>query len=303
MKTIKRLALVLIGLFLLQSILFSQEKQVRGYVYNTYTKVPVAGVKVLEQKFGHVTSTDSSGFFQFAKPGKSRVFIFSHSDFFDLKYRHRIGSPGRNDLRILLKPMNHKTSDTLWRNYKNAISYAPLELMSGALGVRYERFLKQRQSVGLHSSIYLFGFNNFFFDLGANPARFQGIKLSPFYRFYPARSNSHAFFLEGKIPIGYFDFNELTYRYSSTSYGKNFPQQFWTIGGSLALGWMFRLSKGNHGFANLSIGLQYFPMEAPNEMEGNFYGDTVTYHIEDNWWYITSSGAVLDIKFTIGGLF
>lgn len=302
MKKLMLSAIVLFGLLFVSGLVYSQEKQTTGKVLNIITKEAVAGVKVLEVKHGNTSFTDSTGHFSVTLPKRSRKLLFTHDEYISFRHKFPPATPHKN-LKILLTPTNHNISDTLWRRQKNAISFSTMELISGAVAVRYERFLKEKHSVGLHTSVYLYGYNNFIFDLGNNPANFKGIKLAPFYRFYPARSNSQGLFLEGKIPFGYFNFSRLTYSYEHQSYTKNFPQQFRTVGGAVAIGWMFRLGSTRHGVGNFSIGLQVFPMDVPTEMEGELGGGVVTYTLNNAWWYITGPGSILEFKFTLGGIF
>lgn len=285
------------------SLLVGQERFVTGIVINSFTKKTVENVKVFEPKFGNSAITDSSGFFRIEFPKKSRKLLFSNPEYFKLSYPCPPGVHRRNSRTILLKPLNFAEIDTIWKSYKNALTLSINEFITGAVAIRYERFLGKKQSIGLHTSVYLWGYNNFLFDLGSNPASYQGIKLAPFYRYYPIKSNSGGPYLEAKIPFGYFDFDQLVYGYEYDAYTKNFPQKFSTVGGAVAVGYMFRYAKGNHGVGNISVGAQFFPMIVPTKEEGELWDGTVTYSLNNAWWYITGPGSILEIKFTLGGLF
>ena len=284
-------------------ILVGQERVITGIVVNSFTKKAVENVKVSELKFNNSSITDSTGYFRIELPKKSRKLLFSNPDYFAFRYTKRPGTHNHRKVKIPLKPLNFKEIDTVWKSYKNALSLSINEFMTGAVAVRYERFLGKKQSIGLHTSVYLYGFNNFIFDLGSNPVNYKGIKLAPFYRYYPVKANSGGVYLEGKIPFGYFNFDQLMYGYESNAYTKNFPQKFWTIGGAVAIGYMFRLSKGHHGVGNISVGAQVFPMDVPTEQEGELFDGKVTYTLGNGWWYITGPGSFIEIKLTLGGIF
>ena len=283
-------------------ISIGQERVIIGIVVNSFTKKAVENVKVSELKFGNSSVTDSTGYFRIELPKKSRVLIFSNPDYFTFHTTKRSGTSNGKKVTIPLKPLNFKEIDTVWKSYKNALSLSINEFMTGAVAVRYERFLEKKHSIGLHTSIYLYGFNNYVIDQGDIPMSYKGFKLAPFYRFYMVRSNDHGFFIEGKIPIGYFNFSTLTY---SASTQRNFPQSFWTIGGTLAVGWMFRLGHSLHGVGNLSLGYQFFPMDIPTnfEIEQGAPGRFITYTLNNAWWYVSGPGSVIEIKFTLGGIF
>jgi hypothetical protein len=110
------------------------------------------------------------------------------------------------------------------------------------------------------------------------------------------------FFLEAKFPFGYFNFSTLPYTYHEGEDFKNFPQDLWTIGAGISLGWSFKLTKGNHGIGNFSLGLQLFPMDVPSEITEEYDTYTQTYYACEEWWYINGPGAIVEMKFTMGGL-
>ena len=300
MSILKKITFLITILISLQ--LTAQDKQVHGYVLDAISQKPVANAKITELKSGTYVLTDSSGLFNLSLPKKTRELIITHENYKPFK---QLLHPLKSTRELIFKitPYNHKQSDTIWRNYKNAITLSPMELINGAVAVRYERFLKLKHSVGLHSSVYLFGFNSWVFNQGYNSARFTGIRLTPFYRYYPIRSNAHGFFLEGKVSYGYFNFSSITYIYSNY-YTKKKGDTFSTFGGGVAIGWMFRLPKTKHGVGNFSIGLQTFPFAGNTSIQADRGdGEMVTWTTDTSWWYIWSPGAVFEFKFTIGGIF
>jgi hypothetical protein len=68
---------------------------------------------------------------------------------------------------------------------------------------------------------------------------------------------------------------------------------------------MFRLGHSHHGVGNVSVGCQFFPMDVPTDIkiEQGAPGRFVTYSVNNAWWYITGPGSIVEIKFTLGGLF
>jgi hypothetical protein len=288
--------------FLISLRLGGQEKQAMGYVIDIITERPVAKATITETTQGNQVYTDSSGFFKIALPKKTREMLITHEDY---KPQIQLLHPHKSVKKLIFKitPYNSKQTDTIWRSYKNALMLSPMELVNGAVAGRYERFLKPKHSIGLHTSVYLFGYNSYIFDLGNNSASFKGIKLTPFYRYYPVRSNAHGIFLEGKVSCGYFNFSSLTYQYAGY-YTKYLPDTFNTFGAAFAVGWMFRLPKSRRGVGNFSIGLQTFPFTGNTTVlapRGD--GELVAWETRPHWWYIWSPGAVLEVKFTIGGIF
>ena len=93
------------------------------------------------------------------------------------------------------------------------------------------------------------------------------------------------------------------YNYADHSYSKNFPTDFWTVGLGVGMGLMFRIGDSKHGVGNFSLGFQLFPADIPNEMEGDYNGHAVTWSYSSAWWYITGPGSVIELKFTLGGIF
>ncbi len=288
--------------FLISFQLAAQDKHAKGYILNTVTDKPVANAKITEVTNGNHVYSDSSGFFEIDIPKRNREFLVTHDDYKPMIQRLH-PHQSLSNLIFKITPYNFNLIDTAWRSYKNTIMLAPFELINGAVALRYERFLKPKHSIGLHTSVYLFGFNSYVFDLGYYSASFKGIKLTPFYRYYPVRSNYHGFFLEGKISYGYIHFSELTYEYAGY-YKKRLEVSFSTFGATIAIGWMFRIPKSKHGVGNFSIGLQSFPFNGSTSVQApRADGTMVTWTTNPYWWYIWSPGAVLEFKFTIGGIF
>lgn len=297
----KKHGIVLLILFLSASAI-CQEKEVRGIVYNEKNNKslgikhsPVQGALVEIISTERKTYTDSLGRFTISVPKGNRHLLVSHNDFTSKKVLLAGGGYWIKPITIYLLAQNDSVyMDSLWRKKRNAISYLPMELVIGSIGLQYERFITVKQSVGLNSSFYLFsGYWIIRADTKGN-----GVKLSPFYRFYPGNIFKNRFFLEGKIMLGYFDFHPLQYDYNST-YGHKFQDvNFWTYGGGISVGWAKRLLKEKNGLLNFSLGFQYFPMQVPEYLNGNHQ-----YTANKDWWYIFGPGSYVQIKLAFGGFF
>jgi hypothetical protein len=136
---------------------------------------------------------------------------------------------------------------------------------------------------------------------------YQGVKLSPFYRFYPVRNKKSGLFAEVKVPFGYIHFSELEYHYTNTSTPTvKLDYSFWTYGFGASIGVMFRMPKTEHGVINISVGYQYFPIDVPKTIDyplNDKDGTVLTLPTNTSWWYWGGPGTALDLKFTIGGIF
>lgn len=174
------------------------------------------------------------------------------------------------------------------------------ELVTGSVGICYERFFHEKQSIGIKSSAYLFG-RGYLPLISYGRAEFTGIKLSPFYRFYYYRHERGGGYLEGKAAWGYFDFSELYYAYpNSSSYGDHYHETSNSLGLGISAGWMFRFYP-DHLLMGISIGLQFLELKVPEKKRGDYLD--LIYEVDDAFWYINGPGAVLEFKFMIGGVF
>lgn len=300
-------------LILLFIAAFAQERIAKGYVLDEHSRAPIEGALVNVYDTSIVNFTDKAGVFNIMIPKRRRHLLISHEDYLTKKiilgpgFQHKKTSillESIDSEAIILKEKQVRDSTLL--TYKNALSLSLVELFSVAIAVRYERYISKQQSIGIHSSFYVYGFKP---NLGSEYdiyANYNGIKAVPFYRFYPIRKAEVGLFIEGKIPFGYFDFKEIEYRYSTSSNRKmSTAYTFWTWGFGISLGVMRPIPRAKHGFINISIGYQYFPMVEPPEhlYEDVGGGTTLTYTTETDWWYMPGPGSVFDLKLTIGGIF
>ena len=299
---------------------FSQNRIARGYVLDMQSRAAIDSAMVAVYDTGILTYTDYSGFYSIQVPKKRRHLNISHKDY---ESKRVVLAPGfqHKKIKVYLRPntfieqqaKQQKLQDSAVLKAKNILSLSMIEILAVAIGVRYERFIALRHSLGIHNSWYVYGRK---FNLGSEYslyAYYNGFKVAPFYRFYPIRSAKVGLFLEGKIPFGYFDFSTYEYHYYSNDNQKmDYAYSFWTWGVGVSVGVMVGGSKiqkdGNKRWKptfNISLGYQYFPMVEPPK---NIYKQITPeyrrrYYTETNWWYQYGPGGYFEVKVTIGGIF
>lgn len=296
-------------LLLLVQSLFSQQREAKGYVINKLDNMLIQDAKVSVVSSEIFNYTDELGHFQIEVPKKHHFLMVTKPGFKSAKV-HLIPGFKNITIRVELVPQAYYASvgDTNFINYKNVVTFAPLELIGGAFAIRYERFLKPRHSVGVHSSVYFYGRNvsSMGSEYNYYPV-YQGVKLSPFYRFYPFRNNRRGLFAEVKFPFGYIHFSELDYHYTSSTHPRvKLEYSFWTYGFGASVGMMFKFPRKEHGVINISVGYQYFPIDVPETIQYPLHdkdGTVLTLPTDTRWWYWGGPGTSLDLKFTIGGIF
>lgn len=293
----KKLHLIVI-LFLLSFYSLAQNKLIEGKIINGSNNYPVPFVKVIRLDSLFDVKSDKNGFFKISIPEAGKVkLLFSHPEY-SLLTKEIIPKQVNAPLLITLNQTEQK-KDSVLSHYKNMVSYFPLELLNGSIGLRYERFINLKHSVGLHVSTYLFGFIHPF-PLGYNygyEANFTGFKFGPFYHYYLWHAKSRAGFIEIKPLVGYFHFYNLSKNYSSARIYED--QNYWLAGGSTAFGLLFN-PKGGRVAICLSIGYQFFPVKFnPSVPTAEGY----SYEYNNSWWFWGGPGSYIEFKFSVGGLF
>lgn len=264
-----------------------------GKVINSNLKSPVIEATVRLKNGQSIAFTDWTGDFSAVIPRVTDSLVITSPGFQDRHMKiQRIMIA-----KMIPEGMNEK--DIFHDSYKNTLSLSLLEFANGAVALRYERFLRIYHSTGIHSSCYFFnqsevGHSGGLYSGGGDSyvaySEFDGIKMAPFYRYYPWRNLHVGGFLEFKPIVGYFNFPHLDYQADLSS---EVPVTFWTCGFGLAFGLMI-LPPG-HIVSNMSIGYQYFPMNV---------NDTPDMPpLDDDWWYELGPGAYFELKFTVGGIF
>jgi hypothetical protein len=279
---------------------YKENRSITGLIEDGIHKEPIINAQIRLANNKIIAYSKLDGKFKTVIPKSTKNLIINHPEFNTLVFpiAQLKGHTPYPEIKMFRKVPLEK--DTSWKNWNNYLSWTINEMIAGGIGLRYERFLKFRHSVGLHCTYYFHGYATPVAIIGMGSSTYKGVKVYPFYRFYVWREFQKGGFAEVKLTTGYFDFSRLHYGSKEGDYGDNIATNFWTAGIAVAWGWYFRPRKIDHLVLNLSIGLQYLPMKVPKSMETQHYG---TYHVDDTWWYFSGPGSVLEIKFIIGGIF
>ena len=295
----KNLLIICIIVLVHQSI-FSQEKTAKGVLIDKKSRQLLEGAKIDVKNTDITVYSDDSGEFHITVPEKHRYLEFSKDS-----YRSTVTAlkPGfqHKTLYTYLVPLND--TDSIYTGIKNAFTLSLFEILNGALALRYEHFLKQKHTIGVRGSFYLFGRNptNWSGSEYDHYVIYQGVKLSLFYYYYFIRNKGFGLYGEGKLQAGYIHFSKLGYYYGSAPHKLEIKaeESFWSMGFGISAGILFKISK--RGVGSFSVGYQYFPIDVPETMEADYPGGgTVTYTADTDWWYRGGPGSYVDVKFTLG---
>lgn len=189
-----------------------------GYVYHTNLKEPLVGVSVCLDSGQVIAYTNSKGFYTVEIPKSINNLVLKYPGFESKEVQAAFTRS------YVLKPEAYSKKDIFDSRYKNVLSLSLLELFQGGISVRYERFLKTKHSVGLLSTVYFFNRESPSYSsvypeedesmFGITGEKFNGIKVSPFYRYYAYRNHKISGYVEAKVPFGYFSFPSLIYGYN-----------------------------------------------------------------------------------------
>lgn len=282
-------------------------KIVDGYVSNANLKEPIGKVAVCIDSAKVITYSNASGYYYAEIPKSVDSLTLIYPGFQTKKV-----PAYTQTFHAVLRPDSLSNKEIFKSQNKNSLSLSILELFQGGIAIRYERFLKSNHSIGLLATVYFFNQNSATFSrleedksmFGITGEKFDGIKLSPFYRYYAFRNHRNSGFVEAKLPFGYFSFPSLTYKYHSgytSYYTVPGPFNFWSVGGGIAWGNTFT---NKHFVFTISEGIQIFNMKAPKNYI--FQPDpNYSYNMDlvSNWWYFRGAGAIIDLKLSIGWVF
>jgi len=280
-------------LLFISSVAFGQiTKTMYGYVNDRYTYAPLEGVFVHTDESRIAVYTDSTGSYKIKIPRKNLKLYFQHEKYKpeEIGFSH---TARRQDARMA--PV-----DTAAERYgkpagKNAISWLPTKLIWGALGLRYERFIGSKFSVGTYAAWYFKG-QQYFGD-----EEYTGIKVTPTFRYFFRHHEAMGFYIQASAIIGYFDFSVLNYVYPDDHEEVFSVKDFyWTGGAGFAVGSYFSFSRKNTAFIDLNVGWQILPANYPTKVKTPFGS---TYEHYNTWWYFGGPGSVIEIKIAIGGMF
>ena len=289
--------------FLLDTLCYSAYKEntlIVGEVVDYHKGKPVEGAIIRMEDNKIVAYSNSEGDFKTAVPKTNRTLIVNHELFAPKVVPVKLNDKGIYELKIKLEKSVLTKADTAWKARKNILTFSVLELLNGGIGLRYERFIKQKHSIGLHATSYFFGFSWPMLWHTMDDNRFHGIKVAPFYHFYVLKYPGFAGYAEIKPIIAYFDFYSLDYaRKNYPEYEKNVSTNFWTGGIGVAWGWLFFPHRSNFTIG-LSLGVQILSWNVPGTITDD---NGVTWELNKTWWYFGGPGGILEFKFTIGGIF
>ena len=276
---------------------FPENKTIWGVVIDKNSEKGIEYVTIKTADSNTIAFTNDRGQFISGIPKNDKVIIVEHPKY---KSRRIQLNPKKKKERLKISLLkNHYTkTDTLWKTYNNEVSLALNEFFQTAIGLRYQRFVKFRHAFGLHTSFYVHGVG---ITLNTSSSEYTGIKVSPYYRYYFFRSIGKNLFLEGKVTGGYFDYSKLFYAMNDDSrYGEFYKETFTTYGFGAGIGFSFIMPKTKHGIINVTVGYQYLPMNVPKSYRSDHYGPIEAL---PGGWYFYGPGSVVEIKFTVGGIF
>lgn len=263
-------------------------RQIRGKVINSESGLEISNVLVSTQDSSYSVKTLKHGSFYMKVPQSADFILFSHDDYntkaYELKYLKRV-------VNIRLDKIVPDSS--YLPMLKNTLTFLPTKLITGALSIRVERFIKTSYSAGLYITYYYNGKQYF------GSEEFTGLKISPYFRYYFRRNKSYGVYAQATVIIGYFDFSRLNYNYVH-SYTKSVETNFWTggIGGAFGITDIIRNSK--HFIVDINIGFQLLP---------SLYSTEITdehdrkYTHNNLWWIVGGPGSIVEIKLAVGGIF
>lgn len=292
MKLLK-LIVILICFVFLHSGVNAQEKMktISGMVNDRYTFEAVGNVLVFTGDSLNATNTGEDGYYELSMPRKTKKIYFQHVDYYPEKIRLAFQT---RKLDLRMKPVSQKKARYGALTYRNAIGWLPVKHLLGALGLRYERFLGVRYSVGLYLDWYYRG-REFF-----GTEKYQGFKIAPAFRYYFRHHRAGGFYLQAYGLLGYFDFSELNYEHPydegnilTTSY------RFWTGGVGNSIGAYFALGESRQAYIDINVGFQYLEANFPTQKNNN----GTIYHHNNGWWYLGGPGSFIEVKLALGGLF
>lgn len=277
---------------------YAENRMLSGEIIDEYRDEPLENALISLKNNQRVAYTNSVGRFLVAIPESTSKVKISHPDFYPETVSIKLKNRNLHSIDVELIRSVLSKEDTLWKSYKNIIALSVNELISGSVGIRYQRFLGIKHAIGIYTSSYLFGH---FPGYNIPDSKFKGFKVAPYYRFYEKRKMRKSAFVEGKVITGYFDFSELYYAYKQDErYGEHASEQFWSFGVGGAIGWSTFLPYRKNAFFTISAGFQYFPMHVPQTIESQHYG---TIYVKNTWWYFAGPGSIVEIKFAFGGIF
>jgi hypothetical protein len=277
---------------------FPENRTIQGIVYSDLNKQRIDNAVIMTTSGKRIQYTDEVGFFRVTIPDSLKSLVIQKHGFQDKLFRIPRAA-GHDAVEIGMGPTGEDPYKDFWKTERNYLGLMINELVSGSVGIHYERFLRARHSVGIKASYYLWGWMHLSLINYLSPSRFTGIKAAPFYRHYFSRNTRTGYFFEGKASLGYFNLYSIMYvEDSNDDLDLEYSSKDFLAGASLAIGFSFldRL-KLHHNF---SVGFQYFPLRIPDMIYEDPGG---TYIPEDQFWYVCGAGSYLEVKYILGKKF
>lgn len=263
-------------------------KRIQGKVVNRKSGLQISNVTVSTIDSVYTVKTLKRGSFYIKVPRSTDRLMFSHEDYRTRVYKLK---PSKKIINIELLRITPDSADL--PKLKNTISFLPTKLITGAFGLRLERFIETRYSAGIYLTYYFNGRQYF------GSEEFTGTKLSPYFRYYIKRNKSYGVYAQATMIVAYFDFSRLNYNYMH-KYNKSVEANFWTGGVGAAFGITDIVKNSKHFIIDINIGWQMLPSFYPTEITGE-HGETYTHN--SLWWVIGGPGSIVEIKLAVGGIF
>ena len=271
-------------------------KLINGKVYDANDELPVKDI-LIGYDGKAIATTNFQGYFKTGVPKTAKRIVFYHPLYRTTVVRLHPNKK-KESLTVVMLRQHYSKRDTAWKTYRNELSFVLNELFQSAVAMRYQRFLGFKHAVGISGSYYFHGVGSTLFT---SSSEYTGFKAVPFYRFYIFRKIKMSFFMEGKIPAGYFDFSHLFYAYKNDNrYGEFYKENFWSTGFASGVGFSFILPKTRHGIISFTAGFQIFSMHVPQTKWNEHYN---TLEVLDGWWYFYGPGSVFEMKISVGRIF
>ena len=263
---------------------------IQGQTINNETGEPVAGVKIIRADSLFDVNSDESGFWRISLPEKrNSSLLFSHPGY-QLFSKEIVPEKVYAPVTIKLIQTYAVSGDSIYHiPYKNNLSIAPVELLFLAVTLEYERTLPQKHAVGGYATALI---NRSFWMFDDNIS-LVGFKIEPYYRYYVWSKQRTAGFAQAKLVYANFVVHDDNgYPEPTDTYSQAF-------GIGLAWGWKIFPSKLKRHTIQLVLGARFVPMVSNTDELNDIFN---SYQAE-YWWDLVGPGSIIDVKFTLGGLF
>jgi len=277
---------------------YKENRLLSGEILDTYRGEPLMDAIISLENMQVIAYSDMHGDFKVALPRSANNIFVSHKGFDTKRVPIKYKKQNLRKVVVDMQLVDFQKDDTLWKSYKHIIEIAPLELIIGSLGIKYQYFISSKHCLGLQTSTYFAGNGPGF---NSPSSKFTGFKFSPSFRYYESRLKRKSTFLEAKIISGYFDFSDLFYSWRTDKReGEFVSDDFWSFGVGAGLGWSSILHHSKHAIITIYAGVQFFPMKVPDTIQSDNFG---TLDVSKLWWYIGGPGSTIEVKVIFGGIF